>query len=58
MSGVLSTPPGGEVLFQTMLDRTCDKLEQKNTALILIRITELDSILANIEKRLSRCASP
>jgi hypothetical protein len=53
MNGALSKP-GGRALFQTMLNIACDKLEQKNAALILIRITELDDILTSIEKSLSR----
>jgi hypothetical protein len=43
----------GALMFQKLLNRTCDKLEQKNAALILIRLAELDSILTDIEKTLS-----
>jgi hypothetical protein len=43
----------GALIFQKLLNGACDKLEQKNAALILIRLAELDSILTDIEKTLT-----
>ncbi|MDR2097859.1 MAG: hypothetical protein LBP37_04995 [Spirochaetaceae bacterium] len=54
MNNDFSPSISGEALFQTIVNSACDKLEQKNTAIILIRLAELDSRLAEIEKRLSR----
>jgi hypothetical protein len=47
------SPFDGAFIFQKFLDRACDKLEQKNAALMLIRLAELDSILSGIEKTLN-----
>jgi hypothetical protein len=44
----------GAVLFQTIVNKACDKLEQKNASLILIRLNRLDSLLSEVEKRLTQ----
>ncbi|MDR2444558.1 MAG: hypothetical protein LBD44_01280 [Spirochaetaceae bacterium] len=47
-----SSSINGAVLFQTIVNNTCHKLEQKNAGFILIRLNQLDSLLSGIEKRL------
>ncbi|MDR2802929.1 MAG: hypothetical protein LBB22_01405 [Treponema sp.] len=53
MTDSSSTSTDGSALFQTILNKTCDKLQQKNTSFALIRLSELDNILSDIEKILS-----
>ncbi|MDR1363143.1 MAG: hypothetical protein LBJ35_03725 [Spirochaetaceae bacterium] len=54
MKNDLPLPFDEALTFQALLDGTCDKLLQKNAALTLIRLSELDSILSDVEKTLSR----
>jgi hypothetical protein len=52
-----SSSINGAALFQTIVNNTCDKLEQKNAGFILIRLNQLDSLLSRIEKRLLLASS-
>jgi hypothetical protein len=47
-------PGNGEALFQTIVNKSCNKLEQKNAGFMLIRLNWLDSLLSEVEKRLSQ----
>lgn len=52
-----SSSINGAAMFQTIVNSTCDKLEQKNCSFILIRINKLDSMLSVIEKRLAEACT-
>jgi hypothetical protein len=50
----LPLPGNGEALFQIIVNKSCNKLEQKNARLMLIRLNRLDFLLSEVEKRLAQ----